>query len=56
MAGETTIVAVCVVIITAVIAWYFKLFEKEEEDISVEDEEGSIIIHPCFSCARTQPS
>ena len=58
MTGETTIVALCIVVITAVIAWYFKLFEKEEDDFGFDntdegDEQKSwIASHSTTICNR----
>ena len=37
MAYEATVVALAVVIITAVLAWYFRLFDKEEEDLEIDE-------------------
>merc|ERR1711934_145253 len=42
MAYETTIITLAVIVITAVVAWYFRVFEKKSDDIDMGDEDFSM--------------
>lgn len=42
---ETTIVAIAIVVITLVIAWYFQLFSTDEDDLAFGGDEGATELH-----------
>jgi hypothetical protein len=45
MPYETTLVAVAIIVITAVIAWYCRLFDQNDEEDDFEGDEGSTSTH-----------